>query len=223
MIWHHLWQDKPTHTSTQFNLTSQDRMSLPFSFCLSEEDSSSGVTSHAVSPSVSPPHVSFPLTHRKLRACHVAKEHGSFLSEILFLLSFPLILCGLSLYFQHLWTNSKIQLDTIRNPILRWFSGPIAFVQVAVFFILVVKLCWEASCEVHVCSWRRCLVELKEIVHLKRKKSCHYFLILLFQICMLLWRFSQLYSRQRLFWNLIRVRIQVKKMVCWLAMLAQLW
>lgn len=96
------WQNKPTHTSTQFNLTTQDRMSLPFSFCLSEEDSSSGVTSHAVSPSVSPPHVSFPLTHRKLRACHVAKEHGSFLYEIHFFLSFPLILCGLSLYFQHL-------------------------------------------------------------------------------------------------------------------------
>jgi len=122
-IWHHLWQDKSTHTSTQFNLTTQDRMSLPFSFCLSEEDSSSGVTSHAVSPSVSPPHVSFPLTHRKLRACHVAKEHGSFLSEILFLLSFPLILCGLSLYFQHLWTNSKIQLDTISQShfkVIQW-------------------------------------------------------------------------------------------------------
>lgn len=62
------WRNKPTHISTQFNLTTQDRMSLPFSFCLSEEDSSSGVTSHAVSPSISPPHVSFPLTHRKLRA-----------------------------------------------------------------------------------------------------------------------------------------------------------
>lgn len=114
------WQNKPTHISTQFNLTTQDRMSLPFSFCLSEEDSSSGVTSHAVSPSISPPHVSFPLTHRKLRACCVAKEHGSFLSEILFLFSlfFPLILCGLSLYFQHLWTNSKhFGLIRFRNPI----------------------------------------------------------------------------------------------------------
>lgn len=95
------WQNIHAHTSTQFNLTTQDEHYLSLS--VTPRNTVAVVSLHTLLHLVCRPHTS-PLLSLTGNCGHIAspKKHVSFLSEIMLRFSNPPVLCGLSLYFQHL-------------------------------------------------------------------------------------------------------------------------